>query len=392
MSRIAQTANFVAPSSGGIRTVLRHLAAGYAARGHDVVQVLPGPWDAVSEQPWGTLVTVEAPLVPGTGYRVLVDPERVQRILEDVAPDRLEVHDRTTLRGLGGWARRAGVPSLVVSHERLDRVLGQWLPGRGPARRVLEPVVARAADGSNRSLAAAFGTVVCTTGWAAEEFSRIGVDAVRVPLGVDLDCFAPSRAGAAVRARYAAPGEALLVLASRLSREKRPEVAVEVVAELVRRGRRVRLVVVGDGPAGVGLQRRARGLPVGFTGFLREREELAAVLACADVVLAPGPVETFGLAALEALACGTPVLADSSSAVGEVLAGAGLTAPGRAGAMADAVEELLTGPGAGAPRRRVARARAERFGWQGSVEGFLAVHGLPHPEPAGVRPGLRRVA
>ena len=51
-------------------------------------------------------------------------------------------------------------------------------------------------------------------------------------------------------------------------------------------------------------------------------------LGAADVVLAPGPVETFGLAALEALACGTPVVVSGSGALPEVIGGAGVTVTG----------------------------------------------------------------
>ena len=55
---------------------------------------------------------------------------------------------------------------------------------------------------------------------------------VEVPLGVDLDEFHPSRADAAVRARYARPDELLMVFCSRLSAAKRPELAVDTVAAL----------------------------------------------------------------------------------------------------------------------------------------------------------------
>src|SRR3712207_7820352 len=52
-----------------------------------------------------------------------------------------------------------------------------------------------------------------------------------------------------------------------------------------------------------------------FAGHIADRSAVAALLASADVVVAPGPVETFGLAALEALACGTPVVVDQASAL-----------------------------------------------------------------------------
>jgi len=112
-----------------------------------------------------------------------------------------------------------------------------------------------------------------------------------------------------------------------------------------------------------------------FAGFLHDRLALAALLATADVVLAPGPVETFGLAALEALACGTPVVVSASSALPEVIGDAGVSVEGED--FAAGVAAVLCRPVA--TRRAGARRRAEVFGWPQAVRGFLAAHGLPAP-------------
>src|SRR2546421_170646 len=82
---------------------------------------------------------------------------------------------------------------------------------------------------------------------------------------------------------------------------------------------------------------------------------LAGLLAAADVVLAPGPVETFGLAALEALACGTPVVVSASSALPEVIGAAGVAVAGED--FADGVRTVLARPAL--ERRAAARRRAE---------------------------------
>ena len=367
--RIVQVANFVSPTSGGLRTTLRHLAEGYADHGHEVVQVLPGTIDDEVETPWGRQVVLRSPALGSTGYRLLLDRSGVRRALERVGPAVLEVHDRTTLRGLGRWARARGIPALVVSHERLDRWLGQWLPAGLPLTAL--------ADRSNAALARDFDTVVCTTGWAAEEFRRLHVpNLALVPLAVDTAAF---RARTGRRAEVTrSPRDVMLVLASRLSREKRPEVAIATLRALLGRGVAARLVVAGDGPLRPRLQAAARDLPVEWLGFVADRARLADVLADADVALAPGPVETFGLAALEALACGTPVVADYRSALpGVVGPHAGRSAAGDGAAFADAVEDLLTI--SAALRRRAARARAEEFSWADTVRGFLHVHESGRP-------------
>ena len=360
MSRIIQVANFVTPSSGGLRTALLHLAQGYGRAGHEVVQVLPGRQNAVEATPWGRRVFLESTQVPGLGYRILLHAMRVQEVLSELDPDVLEVHDRTSLRGLGPWAARRQVPSLVVSHERLDRWLQQWLSPRLP----LEAI----ADRSNGALARGFDEVVCTTSWAAEEFTRIGVSNLRiVPLGVDLDGFRP---GPLTGTR----DEVVLVMVSRLSREKRPDLAVEALRELRRRGVPARLVVAGDGAMRSQLAQLAGDLPIEWLGFVGDRQRLAALMAAADVVLAPGPVESFGVAALEALACGTPVVVNHHAALPGVAGLAGRSAASSGFVFAEAVLELLT---VDEPRRRArARARAEQFPWEATIQGFLEAHEL----------------
>jgi alpha-1,6-mannosyltransferase len=357
--KIVQVANFVTSSSGGLRTTLNHLAEGYAAQGHEVIQVLPSSEDGQVETPWGRQVLLHAPLLPGVGYRLVLDAKRVERTLGWLRPDALEVHDRTTLRGLGPWAKRHDVPSLVVSHERLDRWLRQWISPRLP----LETL----ADKSNRSLARGFDTVVCTTSWAGEEFRRLGIEnLVTVPLGVDHQQFVP-RLSPLDR-----PG-VVLVMASRLSKEKRPELAVETLRELRLRGVDAHLVVAGDGPLREALEVRGKGLPIDWHGFVTGRGELAGLLADADVALAPGPVETFGLAALEALACGTPAVVNRHSALPEVIGpDAGRSAASSGFTFADAVQELLDVPEL--ERRTAARQRAEVFDWTYTTDGFLRLH------------------
>ena len=372
--RIVRLANFVTPTSGGLRTALDQLGRGYRAAGHEPVLVVPGDTAGDVETEQGRVITLPGPAVPGTGgYRVLSDRRGLRRLLGELAPDRLEVSDRTTLRWTGEWARRARVPSVMVSHETADGVLRTW--GVPPA------LAARAADRLNRRTAWAYSRIVCTTEWAEREFVRIGArNVVRAPLGVDLDRCRPERRDTAPRDRYADGERVLLVMCSRLSVEKRPLVALDVLAVLRAEGVRAALVVAGEGPLRGAMERRARELrlPVRFLGHVADREALADLQAAADVCLAPGPAETFGLAALEALACGTPVVCSASSALPEVVADAGACAADDPAALARAVRTVLDRP---EPfRRAAARARAELFSWPRATAAFLSAHDAP-PAP-----------
>jgi len=383
--RIVRLANFVSARSGGLRTALRSLGEGYQRAGHEAVLIIPGRQysDEMTEQ--GRVITLPGAKLPRTGgYRVLAGRRALTRLLDSLEPDRIEVSDRSTLRWTGRWARQRGVGSMMVSHESLGGLLGVWgMPGRTAL-----------ADRLNRYTAEAYDQIVCTTAFAAAEFRRLGVpNLAEVPLGVDLDEFHPGAADAAVRSRYARPDELLVVYCSRLSADKRPELAVDTVAALRGGKDPAVLVVAGDGSRRAALAYRAARLPVRFAGHIADRSAVAALLASADVVVAPGPVETFGLAALEALACGTPVVVNRASALPEVVGDAGIAVRGTAEAFADGVRQLMDRPEG--ERRAAARARAERFGWPQAVAGFLRAHGASAPvtlpsarQPASLRPAV----
>jgi len=365
--RVVQVANFYGPRSGGLRTAVDRLGAEYCAAGHEVFLIVPGRHSAHTQMPTGVVrITMPAKLIPFTGGYRAVLPGPVRTLLKVLRPDTLEVSDRLTLRSLGRWGRKHSATTVMISHERLDRLAGQVLPRRA-ARRL--------ADFANRRTAANYDTVVCTTGFAREEFDRIGAtNIVTVPLGVDLEMFHPSRRSALVRRRWAAPNQILLVHCGRLSVEKRADRSIDAVAALCDAGIDARLVVVGDGPLRARLQRQAAGLPIDFTGFVSDRRAVAELLASADVALAPGPHETFGLAALESLACGTPAVVSRTSALGEIITSeSGALADNNPAAIADAVRAIVSRPEG--HRRACARQRAEMFTWQRAAIGMLSTLG-----------------
>ena len=146
------------------------LGAEYCAAGHEVFLIVPGRHAEQIQPPTGVVrITVPARLILFTGGYRAVLPGPVRALLEALGPDTLEVSDRLTLRSLGRWGREHGATTVMISHERLDRLAGQVLPRR----------TARAfADFANRRTAANYDTVVCTTGFAREEFDR---SAQRIP-------------------------------------------------------------------------------------------------------------------------------------------------------------------------------------------------------------------
>jgi Glycosyl transferases group 1 len=190
-------------------------------------------------------------------------------------------------------------------------------------------------------------------------------------------------------------GQTLLVHCGRLSMEKYAYRSIDTVALLRDWGVDARLIVIGEGPMRARLERQAARLPVDFTGYIGCRDTVATILATADVALAPGPHETFGLAALEALACGTPAVVSRTSALAEILTaksrGGRRQPPGRDRARRDRGHQPTGTP---APLRRPPSSRTVHLaaggqrhagssgcGIGGAREGYVVVTGRRHVAP-----------
>ncbi len=362
--RIVQFANFYTPTSGGLRTCVEETGRGYTALGHTRILVVPGTVDGDEETPAGRRVTFASPSMGSGDYRVITARRRLVQLLDEVRPDVLEISDKLGVPWLSTWARRRRVPTVMFSHERLDAILRARVPGRFP--------LTAAADSINRRLRKRVDSVVVASEFAAAEFARAGIVGVhRVPLGVDLQTFHPT-AGMVERSTVDAPVE--LVMLSRLSTEKSPELAVGALRRLILTGTRARLTIIGDGPLRSRIERLASGLPVAFLGHVSDRAAVAELVASADIALAPSSAETFGLATLEALACGTPVVVPTAGALRELVRdpAAGVVCQPTALAFADGVRTLLALPEA--VRRAAARSVAEQFPWSLTVQRLLALH------------------
>lgn len=356
--RIAQLANFIGPVSGGMRTAVEQLGRGYVAAGMERIVVVPGRTDEIIESEFGITVRVRAPKLAG-GYRMIAQPWRALEVLEQFRPTSVESSDKWTLSPVAKWARKRGIGSVLFSHERLDAMLSLLL------KRTSRPVPG--VEALNKRLGKAFDAVVVTSAYAADEWAFTGAKLERVPLGVDLDTFRPGR-GYPVD-----DGVLKLVYVGRLSREKSPQLAVAAAVELHRRGVPTRLDLYGTGPHLSELQHNAGDAPVHFRGYLDSRTEIAERLAEADIALSVCPAETFGLAVLEALACGTPVVTANRGGAHELAdAGSGEAGEPTASGIADAVLRLAARPTDHV--RHSARERAEGYTWRASVDKMLALH------------------
>ncbi len=369
--KIIHIANFYGPKSGGIKTTLHNLGTEYGKIGHDFIYVVPGKKFSRENTTHGACITLPSWVVPFSGgYRVIKSNRQVKTILQSLHPDRIEVSDRFTLSCLGNWAKQRDIPAIVFSHETL----------RGLVKNYCGIPLTRFVRWHNSRLAGKFDFVVTTTNFAAAEFNEIGTsNIISVPLGVDLDTFSPQHRNEELRTKMIKGGAVLIVHCGRLSPEKKPERSLQVLRELLSRGINARLVYIGSGPLHKKLYESSRDIPVTFWGYVANKNLLAQMIASADVSLAPGPIETFCLAALESLASGTPVVASETSAVGEFLSEdngdfVGLTAANNGAAFADAVEIILDEINEDPTLSDRCRLQAEKFPWSATIHKLDTMH------------------
>ncbi len=339
------------------------LAAALRARGHELLVVAPSDQGRGGEDEIGG-VPVRRMRYAAPARETLAYSGRMAEALSSAgAALALAGMIRALRRGAREWL--AGSRGLVHAHwwipagiaapRRWPLVLtshgtdARLLPGSVLARLAARPVYRRARVVSAVSTHLA-GLIEATT--------RRRVDAVQpMPL--------PAAGGPARAPRGPAPGQ--LVLVARLTPQKRADLAIEALALLAEQGVAARLRIVGDGPSRPGLERlaasRGLGAAVAFEGQV-PTSRVAAFLAEAEVALLPAQGEGFGLAAVEALEQGTPVVAcTDGGGVRDVLAepGAGRVVAPTAGAVAEAVRGLLGNPGARAAAEAAGRAWRSRL-------------------------------
>lgn len=350
-------------TSGGVRTYLQQKSAYVATRpGLRHVLVIPASRDLVTDRERVRWYRLRGPRVPSQRqYRFLLAARSLRRIVEHERPDVIEVGSPVFVPWICALAARGmSIPLVSFYHTNIVTLVSpSGLPGR---------LTAGALRAYARSLDGLFATTLVASSCAAADLERAGVTrTTRVPLGVDLETFSPRRRATAAQTKARLgldPTRPLIVYAGRLAPEKSLHVPA-AAWDRFSRGQGPQLAFVGDGPLLAELRQRTVHSDVRFLPFEPSRNRVADILAASDAFLAPGTSETFGLAALEAMACGTPVISADAGGVAEMVtrSGAGyLFRAGDAASLAGQVSQCL----AASPESvgRAAREFVEReHGW-----------------------------
>jgi D-inositol-3-phosphate glycosyltransferase len=394
-----------AGDNGGMNVYVRELASAVARSGADcdvftrasspdqpaVVEVEPGlrvhHVRAGPEAPMAKEALVE--VVAEFTDRVLTAMTSASglRLSEEEGGPFEAVHANYWLSGLSGHIikHELDLPLLCTFHT-LDRVKAEAGPEEVEADMPHRRAEAEAA------IIACSDAVLASCSVEAEQIIGLygaNPDRVRiVPLGVDHAFFAPGERSQARRALGLPAGGPLLLFVGRIQPLKGADVAVQVLAELIGDGTGdpPTLVVVGgpSGPRGedsyrelteladrTGVAERVRFVPP------QPHEVISTYYRAADVCLVPSRSESFGLVALEAGACGTPVVASN---VGGLTT---LVDHGRTGFLverrepsdfADYVRRILADPGAAATMSARAAAQALEYSWKDAADRLAALH------------------
>ncbi|CAN5638588.1 glycosyltransferase family 1 protein [soil metagenome] len=368
---------FFGETTGGIRTYLlekaRYVEAAPPLR-H--VLVVPGPSDSVTEATGVRCYRLRGQPVPTQHpYRFMAGLRANTRIFAHEQPDVIEVGSTGIVPWIVNRASRGlGIPVVCFFHSDFPNIIAPHHK-RGMAWTAAREM----AYGYLRALDRLFVTTLVASDFSASELRRVGVEnTVRVPMGVDLDRFHPRRKAHAAATRRDAklPEGPLAAYVGRFAREKDLHVLIDAWS-IVARETDATLLMIGDGPLKAELRARARSKRILWLPFEQDRDKLADLVAALDFYIAPGPVETFGLAAVEALATGIPVLSCDRGAVAEHVerSGAGrLFVTGSAPSLAEEVATMLRQDLAALGAK--GREHAEReHSWTGTFDRLFQVYG-----------------
>ncbi len=289
------------------------------------------------------------------------------------------IHAHYWLSGVAGaHLKRRWAKPLIVSFHTLARVKDVASPGDPP-----EPLFRK--RGEARVIRAADRIIAPTLTERDQLIEYYDADDTRIavaPPGVDLEKFTPGDRAAAKR-RFGFSDDPLVVFVGRLQPFKGTDIAVAAMTHLGRMVPDAQLAVVGgDSPRGstgesIRLKLAARRLGVSDRLHFMDpvdHTELPELYRAADVVVVPSASESFGLVALEASACGTPVVATAVGGLRLIVRDGEsgyLVSKRDATSFAAALSRVLADPGAQTRLGANAVRLAHRFPWSRTTDGIL---------------------
>ncbi len=391
---------------GGLGRHVAALTRSLAAQGHDVHVVTRDHPDAPAEETVeGVHVTRVGEAPPVIGFDdlvpwVLAFNNRVQAAAAKLAAEKLaadepfdvvHAHDWLVAYAAAGIKDAFDLPLVATVHATEYGRHQGYLPG--PMNKLIHQVEWWLTYEARR--------VITCSDYMREQVETIfELPAAKldvIPNGVALRDFAlPQDEVTRFREQLTPDGEALVLFAGRLEYEKGVQTVLHALERVEAQVGPVRFLVAGVGTYSEELKQLVETLHlddrVTFTGFLQDHD-LRLHYAAADVALAPSIYEPFGLVAVEAMACGTPVVVGDTGGLREIVAeGHGLSFPPQDEAqLANRIVEVVQDPGLA--RELIEGGRrlvAERYDWDAVATAVVATHERAVEEEADLEPSSRR--
>ncbi len=359
------------PDIGGVSTYTLSLCRAMSKMGVDVTLALPGRLRGTGFVPDG----VDVRFLDGFTIPIVkrMFSARIAKGLRDLiryggfdVVHGQDIHSSMALFSIW-YARRRKIPSAITCHT-VEGSIRRWRP----LYRLMMRTVRKAT------------MVIGVSERAAETCARLGVPRWKVrvvPNGVDVNLFRPrnEEERRRIRTRYGLGGK-IVFSAIRLNRRKGPFVLIEAFADVLKSVPDAMLVIAGTGQELPNLRRRVEELGVGsrviFLGP-RTNDEVAELMASADVFVLPSFFEAFPIALLEAMASGTPVVATrTEGALALVREGVNglLVTQGEPRELAGAIVKVLTDEDLASRLRAEGAKTVERYTWERTARRVLEIY------------------
>lgn len=342
--RLVDVNGFYAPLGGGVRSYVDWKLRHAEQSAHEVIIIAPGPEDRCELRRGGAIQWVASPQFPlDRRYRMLMNARRTHELLDQLRPDVIEASSPWRTAGIvAEW--RGDAPKHWIMHaDPLAAYAYRWF-GALAQRSTIDQMFGWFWD-YMRSLAPRFARIVCANEWLAARLRGGGIANVdTIPFGVEAGIFTPLRRDADLRATLLKscdrPESGLLLCGvGRHTPEKMWPLVIEAAAAAGAR-RDIALIQIGEGRDTHVLTRTIGSNPhIRLLPPIRDRQQLATLLASTDGLIHGCDAETFCFVAAEAAASGIPVIAPSEGAAKD--AAKGFVSQYRAGDVVDATRAIL---------------------------------------------------
>lgn len=362
--RLALVTEFYYPHLGGVTEHVHHLALELRRRGHEVTILTSHMKAGHADPPHVRRVGTSRVIYSNgafarvtTGWRLT---DQIEALLRETGAELVHVQDGLA-PVLGPFAAsaagRMGLPVVSTFHSWFPRSIG-YSVFRRPLQRRLDRLAACIA-------------VSAPVVQALSRYLRGSWDII--PNGVDVNLFHPNGRRPT---DYLTRGPRLLFL-GRLDPRNGLETVLDAMPRILESFPRTTLTVAGDGPLRRVYERAARplGAAVRFVG--RVNGERPEYYGTADLYLCPTTKASFGITLLEAMACGTPLVASDIIGFRELVDGGGeavLVPPRRPDAWADAVVDLIGDPSRRTAMGATGRTKAGAYAWPRVTDRILEVY------------------